>query len=75
MAARSAYNTLTEEQKTIVKNYAALVKAESDYAALPDELPQTGMSGMHKVAGAFAALMTLAGFGLARKNRRRDDEE
>ena len=34
-AARDAYNNLTNDQKTLVINYSALVEAEAQYAVLP----------------------------------------
>ena len=71
IAARSAYDTLTDDQKALVTNYDVLTKAESDY----DALPQTGMSGFHKVFAGLAALMGITGIGLIKKSRKEDDDE
>ncbi len=70
VAARSAYDALTDEQKQLVTNYEKLVKAETEYSMLP----QTGYSGIHKVFAGFAALMGMAGIGLAKKRRKEDEE-
>ncbi len=70
IAARSAYNTLTDEQKALVTNYDVLTNAESAY----DTLPQTGMSGLHKVFAGMAALMGITGVGLVKKSRKEDEE-
>ena len=53
VSARAVYDSLTDEQKALVTNYDVLTKAESDY----DALPQTGMSGFHKLFAGLAALM------------------
>lgn len=37
-------------------------------------LPQTGMSGFHKVFAALAALMGITGVGLVKKSRKEDEE-
>ena len=71
IAARAAYDMLTDDQKALVSNYDILTKSESDY----DALPQTGMSGFHKVFAGLAALMGIAGFGLVKKSRKEDDDE
>ena len=70
IAARAAYDTLTDEQKDLVTNYDVLTKAESAY----DTLPQTGMSGLHKVFAGMAALMGITGVGLVKKSRKEDEE-
>ncbi len=70
VAARSAYDALTDEQKQLVTNYEKLVKAETEYSMLP----QTGYSGIHKVFAGFAALIGMAGIGLAKKRRKEDEE-
>ena len=70
VAARAAYNTLTDEQKALVTNYDVLTNAESAY----DTLPQTGMSGLHKVFAGMAALMGITGVGLVKKSRKEDEE-
>ena len=70
VSARSAYDTLTDEQKTLVTNYDVLTNAEVKYK----ELPQTGMSGFHKVFAGLAALMGIAGVGLVKKSRKEEEE-
>ena len=71
VAARAAYDALTDEQKALVTNYTVLTKAESAYKTLP----QTGMSGFHKVFAGLAALMGITGMGLIKKSRKEDEEE
>ncbi|HRR77555.1 MAG TPA: LPXTG cell wall anchor domain-containing protein [Ruminococcus sp.] len=71
VSARAAYDALTDEQKALVTNYTVLTKAESAYKTLP----QTGMSGFHKVFAGLAALMGITGMGLIKKSRKEDEEE
>ena len=70
IAARSAYDMLTDDQKKLVTNYDVLTAAESKY----DTLPQTGMSGFHKVFAGLAALMGITGIGLVKRSRKEDEE-
>ncbi len=37
-------------------------------------LPQTGMSGVHKTIAGLAALMTFTGVALVKKSRREDED-
>ena len=68
VSARAAYDILTEEQKALVKNISVLIAAENGYKSLP----QTGMSGFHKVIAGFAALLGITGAALVRKSKKED---
>ena len=71
--ARAIYDSLTDEQKALVPAdiVAKLTAAETEY----DTLPQTGMSGLHKLFAGLASLMGIAGVGLVKKSRKEDEEE
>ena len=71
--ARAIYDSLTDEQKALVPAdiLAKLTAAEYEY----DTLPQTGMSGLHKLFAGLASLMGIAGIGLVKKSRKEDEEE
>ncbi len=71
--ARAIYDSLTDEQKALVpaEILAKLTAAENEY----DTLPQTGMSGLHKLFAGLASLMGIAGIGLVKKSRKEDEEE
>ena len=71
--ARAIYDSLTDEQKALVPAdiLAKLTAAEYEY----DTLPQTGMSGLHKLFAGLAALMGITGIGLIKKSRKEDEEE
>lgn len=71
-AAREACDALTDAQQEIVakENYDILLTAETENNKLETVLPQTGMSGVHKVFAGLAALMGITGAALVRKSRR-----
>jgi chromosome segregation ATPase len=71
VSARSAYDTLTDDQKALVDNYDTLEDAEETYAALP----QTGMSGAHKAFAGLAALIGAAGFGMFKLGKKKDEDQ
>ncbi len=68
--------TLTDEEGKVLDTYT--VNPDTGIGTNGDgkevNLPQTGMSGVHKTIAGLAALMTFTGVALVKKSRREDED-
>lgn len=67
---------MLEAEENVVDNYTLDVKTGvgTDSQGNEVDLPQTGMSGLHKAVTGVAAIMLLAGSVLVKKSRKEDEE-
>ncbi|MBE6864471.1 MAG: LPXTG cell wall anchor domain-containing protein [Ruminococcus flavefaciens] len=68
--------TLTDDDDNVLDTYTVNpdTGVGTDAQGKEVNLPQTGMSGAHKAFAGLAALMTIAGFGLVKKSKKKDEE-
>ena len=68
--------TLTDKDDKVLDTYTVNpdTGVGTDAQGKEVNLPQTGMSGAHQAFAGLAALMTIAGFGLVKKSKKKDEE-